>query len=70
MGWLWTLKTLIKEPQSLDFWVSGVWEGLGAVSAAILGHLGSKVRLEAAVAIFGRPWKGQDGTKMGPKAPR
>ena len=34
---------------------------------AILGHLGSKLRLEAALAIFGRPWKGQDGAKMGPK---
>ena len=45
----------------------GVWEGLGAVSGAILGHLGSKLRLEAALAIFGRPWKGQDGAKMGPE---
>ena len=44
-----------------------VWEGLGAVSGAILGHLGSKLRLEAALAILGRPWKGQDGAKMGPK---
>ena len=33
---------------------------------AILGHLGSKLRLEADLAIFGRPWKGQDGAKMGP----
>ena len=32
-----------------------------------LGHLGSKLRLEAALAIFGRPWKGQDGAKTGPK---
>ena len=30
-------------------------------------HLGSKLRLEADLAIFGRPWKGQDGAKMGPK---
>ena len=34
---------------------------------AIWGHLGSKLRLEAALAIFGRPWKSQDGAKMGPK---
>ena len=33
---------------------------------AIWGHLGSKLRLEADLAIFGRPWKGQDGAKMGP----
>ena len=33
---------------------------------AILGHLGSKLRLEAELAIFGRPWKGQDGAKMSP----
>ena len=45
----------------------GVWEGLGAVLGAIWGHLGSKLRLEAALAIFGRPWKSQDGAKMGPK---
>ena len=45
----------------------GVWECLGAVLGAIWRHLGSKLRLEAALAIFGRPWKGQDGAKMGPK---
>ena len=44
-----------------------VWEGLGAVSEAILGHFGSKLCWEAALAIFGRPWKGQDGAKMDPK---
>ena len=37
---------------------------------AILGHLGSKLRLEAELAIFGRPWKGQDGAKMGPMGAR
>ena len=55
-------------PQTQEKSMSGgVWEGLGAVLGAIWGHLGSKLRLEAALAIFGRPWKSQDGAKMGPK---
>ena len=45
----------------------GVWKGPGAVLGAILGHLGSKLRLQAALAIFGRAWMGQDGAKMSPK---
>ena len=56
------------DPQTVEKSTSGwVWEGLGAVFVAIWGHLGSKLRLEADLAIFGRPWKGQDGAKRGPK---
>ena len=41
--------------------------GSGGGLGSDLGHLGSKLRLEAALAIFSRPWKSQDGAKMGPK---
>ena len=44
-----------------------MWGGLGAVLRAIWGHLGSALLLEAVLANLGRPWKAEDGAKMGPR---
>ena len=55
------LKKLTPKPCKIE-----VWRGLGAVLWAVLGDLRSKLLSETILANFGRPWKAEDGAKMGP----
>ena len=42
--------------------------GQGAVLGTIWVHFRSKLFLEAILAHFGRPWKAENGAKMGPRS--